>query len=366
MYIENKINEKLKKIVFLELKKDTDINGLTIKKDTPLPINLDELVEGIKEKDFEDTIDLVEIDKAIVYLLGIDSDFKYKNIYLEILQHSVKDMYKYIYSLSIESKNKGSNINAYIYLHSLNEICNKTIESRFAETNVLESLYDKYFNKLNDDEKSQIIQRIIKSYETIIAEDRLYAPDYYRLGYVNRALNKYIKSKLHFEKFLSYSDNEILKEEVREILKELDDYAKVESIRTYLSYAKFDQAYKLTQEVSSLYPRKDEILYYKALCEYNLGFIEESIINLEEAISINKEQEEYYNQLAISNIALGNEEEAVKVYKNAMFYIKESYTINYNLGILLMNMGKDEYKKYLKKAYQLNPNEEILKLIDLY
>ena len=194
MYIENKINDKLKNIVFLELKKDTDVNGFLVKKDTPLPINLDELFEGIKAKDYEETINLAEIDKAIVYLIGIDSEFKYKDLYLNILNYTVNDLYKYIYSLSIKAKQKGSNLNSYIYLHALNSLCPKTLESRFAETNVLETLYDEYFKKLSDDEKAQIIERIVKEYESIIAEDREYAPAYYRLGYVNRALSFILRS----------------------------------------------------------------------------------------------------------------------------------------------------------------------------
>ena len=365
MYIENLMNDKLKQVVFLELKKDTDVNGYTIKKDTPLPINLDNLVSGIKQNDYEDSIDLVEINKAIVFILGIDVDFKFREEYLEILKHTVKDEYKYIYSLAIIEKENGNNLNSYIYLNALNNICDETLESRFAEINVLEVLYDEYISELSDEDKNYILKRIITEYEKIVAEDNEYSPVYYRLGYVNRALNKFIKSKLYFEKFLAYSDNDLLKEEIREVLKELDDYAKIESIRTYLSYGKFNEAYKISQDVSGLYPVKDEVLYYLAICQYNLGYIEESIESLNKAIDINKEQEEYYNQLAINYVAIKQEEEAVRIYKEALFNIKDSYTINYNLGILLLNLNNEEYKKYLKKAYQLNANEDLLNLINL-
>lgn len=365
MYIENLINEKLKNIVFLELKNDTNLNGYLVKKDTPLPINLENLMEGIKEKDFENNIDLVEINKAIVYLLGIEETFKYREIYLEILNHSVKDLYSYIYGLAILAKNENENLNSYIYLLALNNICEKTIESRFAEINVLEALYDEYIEELDEKERTKILSRIIKEYETIISEDPEYAPVYYRLGYVNRALSKYLKSRLYFEKFLNYSDNEILKNEVREVLEELNDYANIESVKTYISYGKFEEAYIYLQEISGLYPHQDEVNYYFGLCDYNLGNIEDSIIRLEDAIRINKNQEEYYNQLAISNIALGREEEAVRIYKDALFYIKDSYTIYYNLSILMINLGLKGYEEYLKKAYQLNPNEELLKLIEM-
>lgn len=365
MYIENKIQEKLKNIVFLELKKDTEINGHTIKKDTPLPINLDDLMDGIKEKNYEDNINLVEINKAIVFLLGIEEDFKYKDEYIKILDHSVEDKYKYIYSLSILAKQQKSNLDSYIYLLALNSICEQTIESRFAKNNVLEALYDEYIKELSDEEKTSILKRIILEYEKLIAEENSYAPAYYRLGYINRALEKYIKSKLYFEKFLRFSDNDILNEEVRSVLEELEDYANIESVKTYISYGKFNEAYNLLLKVSSLYPTQDEVLYYIGLCQYNLGYIKESIESIKEAIDLNKNQEEYYNQLAISNIALGKEEEAIEVYKSAFFNIKESYLLNYNLGILLLNLGKGGYEEYLKKAYQLNPSDELLSLIDV-
>lgn len=365
MYIENKIQEKLKNIVFLELKKDTEVNGYTIKKDTPLPINLDDLMDGIKEKDYEDNINLAEINKTIVYLLGIEEDFKHREEYLKILKHSVDDEYKYIYSLAIIAKQQKSNLDSYIYLLALNNICDQTIEGRFAKNNILEALYDEYAKELSDDEKTNILKRIIIEYEKLIAEENSYAPAYYRLGYVNRALGKYIKSKLYFEKFLRFSENEILNEEVRSVLEELEDYANIESVKTYISYGKFNEAYNLLLKISGLYPVQDEVLYYIGLCQYNLGFVKESIKSIEEAIDLNKNQEEYYNQLAISNIAIGNEEKAIKVYKNAFFNIKDSYLLNYNLGILLLNLGRDEYKDYLKKAYQLNPSDELLDLLDI-
>lgn len=364
MYIENKIKEKLKNIVFLELKTDTTVGDFVIKKDTPLPINLNNLMSGIKDNEFENNIDIQKINRAIIYLLGIEPEFKYRNQYLEIIDKTVKNKYKYIYSLAVEEQKSKDNLSAYIYISTLNQFYNDDLNAKFTLNNILETLYNEYFDKLDEKEKSQILLRIIKEYEYIISENEEFAPAYYRLGYINRSLGKYIKSKLYFEKYLRYSDIEEMKEEVREVLKEIEDYANIETAITYISYGKFEEAYLSVQQISALYPKQDEVLYYKGLCQYNLGYVDESINSLKKAVKINKNQEEYVNQLAISYISSGKEEEAIKTYKDALFNIKDSYTIYYNLGILMMNLKMPGYKEYLKKAYHINQNEDLLKLIN--
>lgn len=368
MYIENKVKDKLKNIVFLELKKDTELKGgngsFVINKELPLPINLNNLMNGIKTNEFEDSVDLKKINNGIIYLLGIEEDFKYREEYIEILNATILKKDEYIFALALKEIERKNNLDAYIYLRARNSICDQTLESKFMEMNILEYIYNEYIENLKDEEKSMILERIIKEYEKIISKNPEYAPVYYRLGYIYRAVSKYLKSKLYFEKFLRFSDNEIMKEEVREALKEIDDYANVEIAITYISYGKFEDAYASLQEITGLYPKKDEVMYYKGLCEYYLGSPEKSIESINAAIDLDKTHEEYYNQLAISFIALGEEEKAIEVYKKAVSNIEESYTLYYNLGILMLNMGKEGYMQYLKKAYHLNPSEELQKLIE--
>lgn len=363
--LEKLLREQLKNIVFLELKKDTLVGNVEVSMDTPLPLNLNSLITGIKDKEFDESIDLKSINEAIVYLLGIDPDFKYSDKYVEILSSSVENTKNYIMYLSNISAKNLRLVDAYIYLNSADLLLEYDKDIEFAKTNVLESIYNDNFSNMSEEESTEIIKIIIDKYEEILKYDEKYALAYYRLAYINRSLENFIKSKLYFEKFLTYQEgSEELKEEVREDLKELEDYAIIESVETYMSYGKFEESYTLLQKVSSLYPKQDLLYYLFSLCQYNLNLLEESLESINVALSMQKDIEEYYNQKSIILIALSREEAAIENYKESFFYIKESYVLNYNLGILLYNLGKDESIKYLKKAYQLNPSNEILSLIN--
>ena len=74
---KEELNKKLKNIVFIDLKEEYRLGELVLPSGFSLPIKLDYLIEGIKEKELEEEINLEKIVEAMVYLLGIDSDFKF-------------------------------------------------------------------------------------------------------------------------------------------------------------------------------------------------------------------------------------------------------------------------------------------------
>ncbi|RVU54738.1 tetratricopeptide repeat protein [Anaerosphaera multitolerans] len=365
MNLEMEIQEKLKNIVFLELKKDTEIANFKIDRDLPLPMNLNNLVEGIRTSEFEEEISIEKINQGIIYLLGIDGEFKYREKYIEILNHSIRDLKNYVIYLSSKSVENNELIDGYIYLNGLSSIIGEDNEIKFMKTNILENIYNRYFNEIEEKDKEKMINNIVKSYEQIISKDEEYYLAYYRLGYIFRDLKKYLKSKLYFEKFLnSESDYEDLKTEVREVLMELEDYANVEIAETYISYGKFQDAYGVLQNVSGLYPEQSLLYYYFSLSQYNLGFINEALESIDIAISLDDREEQFYNQKGMCYIAMDYSDEAIQTYLDGLSKVEDSYILNYNLGILLLNKKDDNYKKYLKKAYQLEPNEELLNLIE--
>ncbi|SHH45242.1 hypothetical protein SAMN02745245_01369 [Anaerosphaera aminiphila DSM 21120] len=368
MDLKKEIEGKLKNVVFLELKRDAKVSDYVIKKDLPLPINLENLTDGVKVSELEEKVNIDIINKAIVYLLGIDEEFKYKDEYIKILNSTVLDLKRYIISLSSKSIEEKNYIDAYIYIKSSNILIKKDNDVKFIEANVLESIYNIYFNEFEDEEKSKILNQVIKYYEEIIKEDSKFYLAYYRLGYIFRELKKYLKSKLYFEKFLNGEDEEKyedLKTEVREVLLELDDYANIETVETYLSYGKFQEAYTTLQKISDLYPEKALLHYYFSLCQYNLGFVEEALESIKISLELEKKEEQFYNQEAMCYVSMDMMDNAIGSYMVGISEIEDSYLLNYNLGILLLNQENPKYKNYLKKAYQLNPNEDLLRLIEI-
>lgn len=366
MNIEKEIKSSLDNIVFLELKKDINLGGKIIKADIPLPIKLNSLISGIKVEEFEENIKIDRINEAIIFLLGIENNFKYKNEYINILKTSLSDIGKYIMYLSSKAIEDKDLIEAYIYIKSYDLIIDYNEDLEFAKYNILESIFNENFDEIEEKDKEILLKSLIDGYESIISKNNGHSLSYYRLGYIYRSLSYYLKSKIYLEKFLLYSkeDYENLKDEVREDLKEIEDYANIEIANSYISYGKFSEAYEALQKVSDLYPEKDELYYLFSLCQYNLGLVEDAIESVNYSIKINPKVDQYYNHKAISYISLANNDKAISTYKEGIIENEDSFLLNYNLGILLLNLKMDGYKKYLKKSYQLNPREEILELIN--
>lgn len=361
MILEDLIREKLKDLVFLELKNSTKIKDILLNEGFPLPINLNTLIGGIKNDEFNEEININRINEGIVFLLGIDPDFKYSNQYLDIIKKTTNDIKNYLIYLSELSIKNNDLISSYIYLRNYELYLDFDYELDFMINNLLENIYNKYLNDLEDSEN--ILKDIINTYEKLAYEYK-YSLSFYRLGFINKAINNYLKSKIYFEKFLQENSiNLELKDEVREELKEIEDYSNIESAETLLNYGKSEEAYHLLKKVSTLYPNKSYLYYLLSLSETKLGLLDIALEHIDKALTY-EETEMYYNQKALILINLSQSEKAVLVYLEGIEFKNDSYLLNYNLGILLYNLGKKESFIYLKKAYQLNPDEKLLSLIN--
>ncbi|WP_138159798.1 tetratricopeptide repeat protein [Peptoniphilus catoniae] len=362
MNLDKEINSRLKNIVFIQLKKDINLESIKLDKEIPLPLILNKLIDDIKEEDLKNKLEINRINEGIIYLLGIDKQFKYKDQYIQIVKATVKNIDLYIDYLSTKADDP---INSYIYINSYNNFMDENEDFEFKKYNILETIYNKIYTDISEDEQKSFLNMIIKGYESIIKTDPDYILVNYRLGYIFRLMNRYLKSKLYFEKFLNLSSGKYieLEDEVRDNLKELEDYVNIEAASSYLTYGKYESAYKSLKSISSLYPLKDQVHYLKSIAEEKLGLLESALISIDKSLSINKNEENYYNQKALCYLELKENNKAIETYKEGLEILKESYLLNTNLGILLYNEGNFEYKKYLEKSYKIKADENILNIL---
>lgn len=355
MTINDLFNSELKNIVFIE-KKDKDAEGIAY-----LPIRTSSMITGIMDKSYEEKINYKDIIEGIVYLLGLDSEFKYKNEYNELIKKGKKEALDIITRLVIEAERKKDYKELYILLNGLVNIGISSNEITFKRANALENIYNENFEDINQEIKEEILELIIKEYEKVELDIAKY-----RLGYIYISLERYLKSKLYFEKFINESNNENLKEEAREVLLEIEDYVNMESAQTFIEYGEFHKAIEKLNSISRQYPLFGEKNYLLGTCYYKIGNYIESIQYLEEAIKDeNTLREEYFNQLALTYLETGKEDLAIQEYNKGILRFNDSYTLFYNRGVLLFNKG--ENKKALedfKKAYALKANPELLEVID--
>lgn len=354
---KEEINKKLKNLVFIDLKEEYHLEDVNLPVGFSLPIKLDYLIEGIKEKELEEEINLEKIVEAMVYLLGIDNEFKYSKDYKEILKKLKIDLKNYAMHKAYISQEEDP-LDSYIFLNGYEEVVGEDPDIIFKEANILEALY----NQIHEEEyekSEKLLNIIIKKYNKVLNLDETYSLAYYRLAYINLALAKFIKANMYFEKFINLSRDEELKDQVRKELEIIRNNVSFDSAKTYLSYGDYDKALNQLESISEDFDKDESFYYTYALSYYKIGDLDKA----EEygKLSVEKKTtEENINLLA--TIYAGRQEftRSIEIIELGLEEIEESYPLNYNMGIIYLNMNeKEKGLEYLEKANKLNQNKEL-------
>ncbi len=354
---KEEINKKLKNLVFIDLKEEYHLEDVNLPVGFSLPIKLDYLIEGIKEKEIEEEINLEKIVEAMVYLLGIDNEFKYSKDYKEILKKLKIDLKNYAMHKAYISQEEDP-LDSYIFLNGYEEVVGEDPDIIFKEANILEALY----NQIHEEEyekSEKLLNIIIKKYNKVLNLDETYSLAYYRLAYINLALAKFIKANMYFEKFINLSRDEELKDQVRKELEIIRNNVSFDSAKTYLSYGDYDKALNQLESISEDFDKDESFYYTYALSYYKIGDLDKA----EEygKLSVEKKTtEENINLLA--TIYAGRQEftRSIEIIELGLEEIEESYPLNYNMGIIYLNMNeKEKGLEYLEKANKLNQNKEL-------
>ena len=335
---KEEINKKLKNIVFIELKEEYQLEDIKLPVGFSLPIKLDYIIEGIKEKELEEEINLEKIVDAMIYLLGIDSKFKYAEEYKDVLKALKIDIKNYAMHKAFVNQEEDP-LDSYLYLKGYEEVKGK------------------------DEKAEKLLNIIIKKYNEVLNLDERYSLSYYRLAYINLSLEKYIKANMYFEKFINLSDSEELKDEVRKEMEIIKDSVNFDSAKTYLSYGEYNKALNLLKGISENFNKDEKYYYVVAITFYNLGDLESAEEFARESVD-KKILEENVNLLSTLYAGKNKFDDAIEVLEMGLSEIENSYPLNYNLGIIYLNKNmKEKGIEYLEKALEINPNKDLEKFI---
>jgi tetratricopeptide (TPR) repeat protein len=356
--LHDKLEKKIQNVVFIELKKEYQLKELKLPAGTSLPIKLDYLLNELEEENAIDKIEAANIIDSIIYLLGIDKDFIYKKKYLEILLELKLDIKNYVLYKAYENENKDLT-DAYIYLNAYKNIVGDDEDILFKEGNILEAIYNDNLEERTGEENKKLLEDIIKKYNEVLNLNDKYDLAYYRLAYINLNLNRFIKSKLYFEKFINFTKDEELKDEARSKLEILKNYAAFDSAKAFIARGDFTKAKIEMDKIDDNFQKDMSFYYLMGLCEYNLGRLDEAYENINKSIE-HEANEENINLLAM--ILLNKEEynQAIEVYKDGIEKLENSFVLNYNLGLILLDLNEvEEALEYLERAQEISPNKEL-------
>ena len=124
--IEKHILKKAEELSFITIKHDSEfkVEGYNIPSEgLQVPIKNEVLVKGIKEKTAQDNINAMSIADAMIYIIGIDSQFRYNEEYKKFLnafKNKVNlDLNAYMGYMSRKYFDIGEYTDSLIYLKAL-------------------------------------------------------------------------------------------------------------------------------------------------------------------------------------------------------------------------------------------------------
>ena len=358
--IDKYFKTKVENITFIELKENSfiELKDYTIKDYIPLPILASELIEGIKEGQYQEEISINNIIDGMIYTIGTDKEFPYLKEYMDILIAYDKNIGDYIFYNAIKDLEGERLDDGCIKLRAL---------SMFEPTNTnvifnyglgIEALAKEFIE--SDKEKGdQFLNFSSNLFESILEIDKDYPLAHYKLGYHYLFNGNFLKASLSWKKYIAISEDELLIQEIRNELEKIEDDVSFETGLTYLVYHEYEKAIGFMLKLIPKYKNNWNLNYSIGKCYSGLEQFDSAIEYINHAIELNKNNPDLYNELGIIYFNNGDINRAIEVFTKGI-EISADLKLFFNRA---MSYGQiEEYRKALddiNEAYRIDPSEDI-------
>lgn len=364
--IEKHILKKAEELSFITIKHDSEfkVEGYTIPKEgLQVPIKNEVLVKGIKEKTAQDNINAMSIADAMIYIIGIDSQFRYNEEYKKFLnafKNKVNlDLNAYMGYMSRKYFDIGEYTDSLIYLKALITMSNDDINGLYHYAIVCQEVAKKYQKDNDDKAMNDFLLEALNKLEMVIDLDPEFALVYYHLGYHYYNQGQYVKSKVIWEEALKLGLDEDTTSEVQENIGKMDFKVQYEEGYNLVFQGRNEEGLEKLLPLEEDHSDWWNLLFMIGLAYKNMNEIETAKRYFEKILVIKPHQVDTMVELGLCEASTFNMEKAIEHFETAA-KIKEDPEILCNLGMAYLNNGDlDDAVYYIERAYELDPQDEI-------
>ena len=364
--IEKYLLKKADELAFITIKNDGDfkLKGYTLPSNgLDVPIKNEVLVKGIKENTAQDGINSMSIADAMIYIMGIDSNFKYNDEYkkfLKALESNINlDLRAYMGYMSRKYFEIGESTDSLIYLKSLITMFPDDIDGMYHYAIVCQELAQQYQKDSDNEGMNNFLLEALDKLEKVISLDESFSHAYYHLGYHYYNQGQYIKAKVIWEEALKLGLEEDLVSEVQDNIGKMDFKVQYEEGYTLVFQGRSEEALEKLLPLESEHSDWWNLLFMIGLAYKNMNEIEEAKSYFERILILKPHQVDTMVELGLCEAAVFNLEKAIEHFSTAA-KIKEDPEILCNLGMAYLNNGElDDAIYYIERAYELDPEDEI-------
>ncbi|QUH20437.1 tetratricopeptide repeat protein [Alkaliphilus sp. B6464] len=326
-----------------------------------VPLLTTELANNIKTKEEDKVITANGIVRGMVYLLGVDSDFKYRDEYIKFLYAVNSDIEDYINFEAIKFADEGKMIESIIFLKALLLLNDKNIYYIF---NYGLTLLKYSSEHLNNKPKVQSVFKKESTicFETILDIDENFSLAYYHLGFLYSDNKQFNKAKLYWERYLKLDTNVDLSNEVNQMLLEIEDQAKYERGYEAVLSGRPQEGLTLLLELEERYSNWWNLLFFIGLAYRQLLKYEDAIGYFDKVLQLEENQLDTIAELGLCYGSIGYHSQSIEYFERALHIGGQNSEILCNLAMVHMEIGNlAKAKEYLDTSLALNNEDEITK-----
>lgn len=364
--IDKYLLKKTEELAFITVKKEGEfhLDGYEIPKEgLNVPIKNEVLVKGIKEKTAQDGLNSISIADAMIYIIGIDPEFRYNDEYKKFLTALEKkvnfNVRSYAGYMSRKYFELGETTDSLIYIKALITLYPDDIEGLYNYAIVCQEVATSYQKDGDAKGMNAFLLEAGEKLEKIINMDENFALAYYHLGYHYYNQSQYIKAKVIWEEAIKHGLDEDIIAEIQENIGKMDYKVQYEEGYSLVFQGKFEEGLDKLLPLEEQYGDWWNLLFIIGIAYKNMGEMDRAIHYFDKILIIKPNQVDTLVELALCEASSFNMERAVELLEQAA-KIKEDPEILCNLGMAYLNTGNiDDAIYYIERAYELNPEDEI-------
>jgi len=345
--MESYFSEKLSSVLFLEINKNKlmTLFNVFLEENIYMPLKSNKLIDEIKTGNNLNEISINNFLEGMFYVLGIDGEFKYNHIYLDMLI-SFNGSISFVKNLVFNEIKKENYEDAYIFIKGLVNV-EKNEENYEKLISIAEILREKDKGFTNEE-----LDTIAKAKEL----ENFPAPYLYE-ALINKDKGDFEAALFLINTYISKGGKQT--SEITEFLHSLRNIVNYEEGKNML-YEDTDKALKLLIPLMDEYSDNASLFYNIAVGYRILENYEKAIYYLNEAIEIDDALVEVINELGINYASLGDFDKAI-LYLRKAFEATKSVEICTNLIMCYLDAGNiEQATNHLEIAKKLDSKDEIV------
>lgn len=356
--IDKYLLEKTNKLVFISLDEKLldKIELLKEYKNIEYPVFSEVLLA--MASDDKIGINTKDIVSAMIYILGIDANFKYSKTYKEIIEKLTKEPLLAASNLAGEAYKDKQLLDSLIFSRGYNSCFKKDKNLMFNYALLCQEISNQ---AVEEGKKTDFILEAESVFKYLTQVYPEFAIPYYHLAYYMLKDNDIENAQLYFAKSIELGMDKEFMEDAKTNLKKIVLSEKLSLAIDNVENQDYLTSIELLNEVLKDDENSYEANFYLGYINRLQGEYESAIDYYEVSYKQNSSDSNLINEMALCFAHLGDFEQSLELLEYAYELKPESIEILCNLAMVNFNMENlDEAKSYIKKAEDIDNLDDIV------